>query len=56
MRYVHLALAGLCQDCGEYCKTCDAINDCKVCQAGFVSIEGQCLNSKKFQLPKALES
>lgn len=33
---------GLCQDCGEYCKTCDAINDCKVCQAGFVSIEGQC--------------
>jgi len=37
-----LTAEGSCQDCGEYCKTCDAINDCKVCKAGFVSIEGKC--------------
>lgn len=42
-----ILLPGLCQDCGEFCKTCDAINDCKVCQAGFVSIEGQCLSSRE---------
>ncbi|CAK9034654.1 unnamed protein product [Durusdinium trenchii] len=33
---------GTCQDCGEFCKNCDSIDNCKVCQSGFVSIKGQC--------------